>query len=92
MRDTAGEARMDKFISDILLWTPSHRHASVGQPTKTYLQQQSMDTGCSLEDLLEATDDREEWQEIIREICACSMTSRWGYIHTHTLYIYIYNK
>ena len=33
MWDTAGE------VSDILQWTPSHRHASVAQPARTYLQQ-----------------------------------------------------
>ena len=38
-------------MSDILLWIPSHRHASVGQPTRTYLQQLCTDTGRSLEDM-----------------------------------------
>ena len=28
-----------------------HIHASVGHPSRTYLQQFCMDTGCSLEDL-----------------------------------------
>ena len=27
----------EELISDVLLWTPSHRHASVGQPGRTYL-------------------------------------------------------
>ena len=51
----------DELISDILLWTPSHGCACVGQPTRTYLQQLCMDTGCSIEDLPEAMDDRDEW-------------------------------
>ena len=38
----------------------SHGHASVGQPTRTYLQQFCTDTGCSLEDPLEAMDDKDE--------------------------------
>ena len=29
-----------------------------------------MDTGCSLEDQLEAIDDRDEWQDRVREIHA----------------------
>ena len=29
----------DKLVSDILLWTPTHGCASVGQPARTYLQQ-----------------------------------------------------
>ena len=33
-----------------------------------------MDTGCSLEDLLEVVDDGDEWQERTREICASSMS------------------
>ena len=46
----------NELLSIILLWTPSHRCASVGQPTRTYLQQLCMDTGRSLEDLPEAMD------------------------------------
>ena len=60
----------DELISDILLWTSSHRHASVGRPARTYLQQFCTDIGCSLEDLLEVIDDRNRWQERVREICA----------------------
>ena len=50
----------DKLIRDVLLWTPSYRRASVGWPTKTYLQQLCMDTGCSLEDLSDDTDKGQE--------------------------------
>ena len=53
----------DKLISDVLLWTPSHGWAKVGWPARTYIQQLCADTGCSLEDLPEAMDDREGWQE-----------------------------
>ena len=37
----------EELISDILLWTPSHGWAGVGQPLRTYLQQLCTDTGCS---------------------------------------------
>ena len=57
----------DKLISDILLWTPSQGRASVGWPTRNYQQQLCTDTGCSLEDQLEAMDDRVEWWERERE-------------------------
>ena len=66
MRDTAEEARK-KLISDILLWTPSHGRARVGQPRRTYLQQLCMDTRCSLEDLPEVMNDKDERQERERE-------------------------
>ena len=39
------------------------------------LQQLSMDTGSCLEDLLEVMDDRDEWQERVRETCVSS--TRW---------------
>ena len=70
-----GHCRRSKneLISDVLLWTPSHGCASVGWPTRTYLQQPCMDTGCSLEEMPEAMDDREEWWERVREIHASSM-------------------
>ena len=60
----------DELISDILLWTPSHGQGKAGRLARTNIQQLCADTGCSLEDLLEAMDDREGWQERVKEICA----------------------
>ena len=60
----------EELIIDILLWTPSHRRVNAGQPAKTYIQQLCADTGYSLEDHPPgAIDDREGWQERVREIC-----------------------
>ena len=42
----------DEFLSEILLWTPSH-----GRPARTYIQQLCADTGCRQEDQPEAMDD-----------------------------------
>ena len=49
----------DKLISDILLWTPSHGRAKVGQPARTYIQQLCPNTGCSLENLPGAMGNQE---------------------------------
>ena len=68
-----GDWSKGKLISDVLLWIPSHECASVGQPSRTYLQQLCTDTGCSLEDWPEAMDDRDEWWKRIKEIHASSM-------------------
>ena len=46
-----------ELISDILLWTPISEHTGVSLPVRTYVFQLCADTGCSLEDLLELTDD-----------------------------------
>ena len=60
--------RRNKLISNSLLSTPTHGHASVGQPGKTYIHQLCADIGCSLEDL---SGDRD--QERIKEFHAiCS--------------------
>ena len=48
----------DELISYIFLWTPSHRWEKAGQPARTYLQQLSAVTWCSVEDLPETMDDR----------------------------------
>ena len=64
----------DELISDILLWKPSHGHASVGRPAKTYIDQLYADTGCRVEDLSGAMNDREGWREIVMDICATSAT------------------
>ena len=53
MWDTAGE-----------VGTSSHGRVKAGQPARTYIQQLCADTGCSLEDLPRAMDDREELLEI----------------------------
>ena len=96
MQDTAGGAR-GKLISDILLSTPSHRHASFGRPTRTYLHQLSVDTGYTLEDLPGAMDDRDRLIDRVREIFTVSVTWWWWYIciYVYTIivvhiYVYIY--
>ena len=67
----------DELISDELLWTPSHGRAKAGRPARTNIQQLCEDTGCSLEDLPEATNDREKWWERVRDICADGTTRWW---------------
>ena len=67
----------DWLISDVLPWTLSHGCASVGRPTRIYLQQLCVDTWYRLEDLPEAMDNRDEWQEGVWEICASSSTRWW---------------
>ena len=57
---------------DVLLWTPTYDQAKAGQPARTYIQQLYEDTGCSPEDLPEAMNDREKWQERVRDIRASS--------------------
>ena len=65
----------DELIRDVLLWTPTHGRAKAGRPARTYIQQLCEDTGCFPEDLPRAMNDREEWRERVRDICATS--ARW---------------
>ena len=55
-----------------------------GRPTQTYIQQLCEDTSCSPEDLPEAINNTEKWQERVRDIHAGGMTWWWWW------YIYIY--
>ena len=57
----------DQFISYVLLWIPSDEQAKIGRPARTYIQQLCADTGCSLEDLQGAIDDRYRRREWVRE-------------------------
>ena len=58
----------DELISDVLPWIASHGRANAERSPRAYIQQLCADTGCSLEDLPEAMDDREmKWGEV-REI------------------------
>ena len=64
----------DELIRDVLLWTPTHGRAKAGRPARTYIQQLCEDTGCCPEDLPEAMNNREEWQERVRDIRTASTT------------------
>ena len=63
-----------ELISDVLLWTPTYGRAKAGRSARKYIQQLCEDTGCGPEDLQEAMNDREKWQERVREIRACGTT------------------
>ena len=63
-----------ELISYVLLWTPTYGRAKAGRPAPTYIQQLCEDKRCSPEDLLEAMNDREEWQGRVRDICAGGTT------------------
>ena len=67
----------DELISDVLPWTPTYGQAKSGRPARTYIQQLCKDTRCSPEDLLEPMNDREKWQERVRDIRASSTTWWW---------------
>ena len=60
----------DELIITILQWTTSHERAKAGRPARTYIQHLCADTGCCLEDLSKAVNDREGWRERVRDICA----------------------
>ena len=77
----------DEFIIDVLQWTPTYGWAKAGQPARKYIQQLCKDTGCTLEDLSKAMNDREKWRERLRDISAGGTTWWWLYI-----YIYIWIK
>ena len=75
----AGHCRRskDELISDVLLWTPAYGQAKVGRPAWTYIQQLCEDTGCRPEDQPKVMNNREEWRERVRDICASSTTWWW---------------
>ena len=67
----------DELIRDVLLWIPTHGRAKAGRPARTYIQQLCEDTGCCLEDLPRAMNDREEWRERVRDVSATSTIWWW---------------
>ena len=64
----------DELIRDVLLWTRMYGRAKAGRPARTCIQQLCEDTGFSPEDLPEAMNDREKWQERVRNIRAGGTT------------------
>ena len=67
----------DKFIRDVLLWTPSHGRAKVRRPARTYIPQLCTDSGYYFKDLPGAMDDRDGWRERVWEMRAGSVTWWW---------------
>ena len=67
----------DKLISDVLLWTPTYGQVKAGRPARTYIQQLCEDMGWSPEDLPEVMNNREKWQEKVRDIRASGTTWWW---------------
>ena len=65
MLATVGRSKR-KLISDVLLWTSTHEHTSVGRPAKTYIHQLCADTACSLENLPEVMGNMDGWR-----VCVC---------------------
>ena len=60
----------EELINDIILWTTSHKWEKVGRLAKTCIRQLCADTGCCLEDLLRAMDDRDEtWEKVRGDPC-----------------------
>ena len=76
----------DELIIDVLLWTPTYGQAKAGRPARTYIQQLREDTGCNPEDLPEAMNDREKWQERVRDIRAGGTTWWWWWWWYHRLF------
>ena len=66
----------DELISD-LLWTLTYGRVKAGRPARIYIQQLCEDTGCSPQDMPEATNDREMWRERVRDIRASGTTWWW---------------
>ena len=77
----------DELISDILLWAPSYEREKTGGPAKTYTQQFCVDTGCRLENLPRAMNDRGGWRERVRKIHAGGVTWWWYFVYQPLTYI-----
>ena len=73
----------DELVSDVIWWTPTQGRAKAGRPARAYIQQLCGDTVCSPEDLPKAMNDKEEWQEMVRDIRAdgilacCTLLKNW---------------
>ena len=79
----------DELKSDVFLWTPTYGRAKAGRPDRTYIQQLCENTGCSPEDLPEAMNDREKWQERVRDIRASGTTWWWWWWWYAQIYFYL---
>ena len=71
----------DELISDVCWWTPSHGRTSVRRLARIYILQLCVESGCCLDDQSRVMDERDGWEEKVRELRSISMTW-WG---SHTI-------
>ena len=90
-------SRVETLLFDALwiwltiMWTTTNGHFSIGQPAKTYIHQTCKETECSLENLPEATDERDEYRKRKREReRERERESRGSVLSARLLDIYIY--
>ena len=57
----------EELAGDVLIWKPTQRHQPRGRPKKTKIDQLMDDTGCRLEELPIAMEDKEGWKECVME-------------------------
>ena len=70
---------MEKLISDVLPWTPTHGHTCVGQIVKAYIHFINVDTEYCLKELprVIGTDDKKEPKESVLSECLISIQTVW---------------
>ena len=78
MQCTAREARINSLVTFFPLLTPTHGHAGVGQPGRTYISLvQTLDVvwrTCQEQRMIETDGEREKEIERVREMHAVSTT------------------
>lgn len=58
----------NELVRDVLLWQPRHGKNPIGRPRKTYIGQLVEDTGCTVDELPTAMNDRDAWRRRIKMI------------------------
>ena len=61
---------MDELISDIILWTPTHGHTSIGWLAKIYIHQLCADTEYHLENITRVMTDRQMVRQNRGDLCS----------------------
>ena len=82
------QANKNEFISDFL-WTLTHGHTSVGRPVKTYIEQNSAEHGCRLENLSSACQSHPRCRHVLMimmRISALTSTQINRRFHFHIVY------
>ena len=73
-------------IGNILLWTPTHGHVSVGRPANTYIHQLYTNAGCCLKDFPRVMIDEDGWQEIVVESFISMPWQWWSWFESSFLF------
>ena len=80
----------DKLLTDVIQWTLTNGHASVGRLARTYLHQLCARSGCSLEDQPRGMDGMDGWWKTGKSMLAARINHDADFYWNHQILVSLF--